>query len=441
MNLDWIRAGRFILLAAVVVTAAGCEETFPTLSLDDDLPIEAVTVEIRLPYSEFGSDFDVIGTYGLQSSLPLLTVAHEFGDSLEANALFRTGEFPASITAPDTLGTNRTDSLYTVPTGRLVVRLDTLAARPDSTFSLVAELLDMEWDRATANWEFAVDTVLRTEAWTEPGAGPGVLLGEGAWDAELEASDSLVIPLDSAGVAALQDSTGMARGLRIRMADSGRRVRLTGLDFRGDARPSFNADTTVTVTASTLASSFIHAPELIPAEGDLTVGGAPAWRSVFKVTLPDELEGNEEVCAEVTCPVKLTPERVVFAGLQLTGKTQDEAYIPVDTLLVDMRSIVNPGILPRSPLTSTIIPFPASVPPELFFPEADPELVEIPVTFYIRDLIRGETAGGEEVFPGIAILVPLEPLSFGAMRFYGPDSDHPPTIRLLLTLSDEVDLN
>jgi hypothetical protein len=433
---------RAIRGAAIVAVAAGvgaCGEQLPILDLEGDLPIETLTLEVRLPWEEFGSDLQVWGTYGLPQQLPYAVVAHEFGDSLESRGLMRVNPFPETITAPDTNGVNLPDSLFTVPTGRVVLRIDTIRTRPEEPVTLVLETLPQEWDARTATWDMAVDTVFRTVEWEEPGAGPVTFLGQGLWDPSVEGSDSVVVELDSAAVAVLNDSLGALRGFRIRSAEAETRLRVTGGSLRGDARPSFNPDTTVALATSLWALTFIHSPELKPQAGDIVVGGAPAVRSVFSIDLPAEVTGDEEFCSQVKCPFPLDPDEVVLANLVLTGRAQERAFAPVDTLLLDIRPVVNPDLLPRAPLGEAILFLANRVPPEIFNDD-DPGSVQVNLTFYIRDLLKGETAGGNPVYPTVVLHGPLEPLALEAMRFSGPEGANPPELRLLLTVSEEVKL-
>ena len=106
---------------------------------------------------------------------------------------------------------------------------------------------------------------------------------------------------------------------------------------------------------------------------------------------------------------------------------------------MNSRGVADPDALPRSPLGNPVIPFSARAGPELFQSGGD-LAVEIPVTLYVQDLIRGSTPGGDPVFPTLALLTPFEPFSFEVMRFRGAGLEGEPYIRLLLTAGGEVDL-
>ncbi len=429
-----------ILGGALALFTAGCGELLPTFGFPRDIPIDATSFEVRIPLSEFGSNIRTFGGFGLAADLRSATVANQFGGALNSHAVIRVDTLPTELITPDSLDDVRVDTAFTVPRGRLVIRLDTIGARPTSDLTLVAEALSQSWDFFTATWTMAVDSITRQEAWTEPGGGSVTPLGQGSWDTLAEGSDSLVIELDSTGLALIQDLEYPGKGgVRIRMADPGERVRIRSVSLIGNARPSFKPDTLVDISALVPETSFIFDQGPQPNPGEWIVGGAPAFRTVLDVSIPDEVTADPEICAQITCPIQLTPELVLFAGLVLTGAPVEPQFLPLDTLLVDARGVADPDALPRSPLGNPVIPFSARAGPELFQSGGD-LAVEIPVTLYVQDLIRGSTPGGDPVFPTLALLTPFEPFAFEVMRFRGAGLEGEPYIRLLLTAGGEVDL-
>ena len=98
------RRARVAVVMGVSLLWIGCVEKTPT-SIDDDLlPDQPVTVEIFLPWTEFGSALQVYGGYGAPNELGLGVVAHEFGGTLEARTLVRHGAYPRSASVRDTTG-------------------------------------------------------------------------------------------------------------------------------------------------------------------------------------------------------------------------------------------------------------------------------------------------------------------------------------------------
>jgi hypothetical protein len=432
-----------VLGGALLLLTAGCGEQLPTFPFQREIPVDANSFEVRIPLAEFASNIRILGGFGLAADLRSATVANGFGDGdpLTAHALIRVDTLPSEIITADSLGDVGVDRDFTIPGGRLVVRLDTIGARPTSNITLSADALGESWDFFTATWTMAADSVTRADPWTQPGGGAVTPLGSGAWDTEAEGSDSLVIELDSAGVALIQDMEAPAAGgVRIRLEDAGERVRIRSVSLVGNARPSFKPDTLVDFSANVPETTFIfdQGPQANP--GEWIIGGVPAFRTLMDINIPTELPGDPELCALVECPITLTPELLLFASVVLTGADVQTQFFPLDTLLIDARGVVDPDALPRSPLGEPVIPTSALAGPELFRPETEDRTLQIPVTFYVQDLIRGETPGGDPVFPTLALLTPFEPFSFEVMRFQGAGTEGEPYLRLLLTVGGEVGL-
>lgn len=427
--------------ALIALASAACTEQLPTFGFDRDVPVDAVSFEVRVPFDEFAEEAFTLGGFGFPAELVSQIAANSFGDSLDAHVLARADTFPSSIVTPDSLGESRVDTLFTVPQGRLIVGIDTANANPGGELTLVAEALSRDWDRRTTTWTMAVDSIDRQEAWEEPGGGPVTFLGSGTWDRADAGADSVVIQLDSAAIEVLRNDTLPSPwGFRIRVEQEGRRARIRSMRIEGDARPSVKPDTLVGLNAAVLNRTFIYSPYVEPEAGDLYVGGAPSFRSILTFSLPDSIYPDAEVCAQIDCPVALDEDIVLFASVVLTGKIQEEAYRPVNDILMDIRGVTEPEKLPRSPLSPPVIFANTGAVPEIFAP-GEGGVVEIPVTTYLRDLLRGETPGGNPVFPTAAVITPVEPFTFEVMRFHGPESENAPYLRILFTVADQVGLN
>jgi hypothetical protein len=265
----------------------------------------------------------------------------------------------------------------------------------------------------------------------------------GVWDpasGDSLLADSAVIEVDSATVAQWGDTTDIARGLRLDALTDGVRLKVTGVQLRLDTRPSLNPDTLVELVTSARYLTFAYDPFPEPPENSIRIGGVPAWRTVFEMTLPEALDGPEELCAQVGCPLVLKPEMVSSASLVLRTEAPSPAFRPTDTLRADVRPVLEPSRLPKSPLGSTLVSaFGVSLPPELFSAGGEEDL-SLSLGAYIVDLIRGESVLGETVPTTLALLSLFEPLSLQYVSFEGPQSENPPVLRLILTVGEGVEI-
>ncbi len=435
--------GRRMLAVALLAAAGACSEALPTVERDD-LVRSGFATEVILEYDEFASGARVYGGYGRPSDLGAGFVAHDYGsragggegaqEGLEASSLLRFGRYPRSAQVLDTTGANVPDSMLTFLFGRLVLRFDSLSSvHNDEPVEIVAHALTEPWDGATAGWQYAIDSVGHRELWSVPGGGAVEEIGAAVWDPET--GDSIRIRVDSAWIAAWADTTDNRRGVRVGTTTPGVRLRVTAALLRLETRPSVNPDTIVQVPSSTENRTFIYAPVPRPPLKTLRVGGVPAWRTVMDLDVPTVLDRPDELCEVVGCPVGITADHVSFAALRFTTRPGVRSFAPSDTLSLDLRSVLAPDFLPKSPLGPSLSgPFGTLVPPEWFQPPAA-EVVEIPVTGLVRDLLRGETVDGDPVSGTIAVLSAFEPLSVEYMSFDGPTSPAAPTLRLVLNFS------
>lgn len=418
------------------LTFVACQQDLPTAEDPDLIPVNVNTVEVRLPFSDFASALRVFGGYGRASELGTGFVANDYEGELDASTLLRFGRYPRSAQVLDTTGTTRADSALTFLSGRLVLRMDTLASVATGPVEVTAHALTEPWDGATATWTAAIDSVDRTFPWTEPGGGVVEPVGSAVWDPA--AGDSVAIMVDSARVAQWGDSTDLGRGVRITTPDLGVRLQVSSAALWIETRPSVNPDTLIQVLAGRDDLTFIYDPVPTPPADAAWVGGAPAWRSILDVTLPQQLTGPPVLCARVTCPVALTEEVVSFAALRLTTRPPPAGFTPSDTLSMDLRMVLAPELLPKSPLGPTAVGLAGEVlDPDLFGSEVG-SVVEIPLTGLVRDMIRGETLAGDPVSNSIALLSLFEPLSLQFFAFDGVGSLAQPELRMILTFSNGI---
>ncbi len=430
------RGTRQAVAVLAVALFAACQQELPTAQDPDLVPIDVTTVEVRLSFSEFAEAARVFEGYGRASELGSAFVANQFGGDLDAATLLRFGNYPSVAQVLDTTGTTRPDSALTFLSGRIVVRLDTLSSIHSGPVQFTAHALSEQWDGVTATWTSAIDSVGVNVPWSTPGGGALTPVATGTWDPAQ--GDSVELVVDSAQVAAWGDGLDLTRGVRISSEDPGTRLKVNSALFWLETLPSINPDTLIEVLANNEAFTFIYDPRPPVAADELRIGGTPAWRSVLDLDIPEILNGPVDLCAEVACPVTLSEDVISFAALRLTSRATPASFMPSDTLSLDLRSVLAPDLLPKSPLGPTVVGLVGEIlVPELFGPQAG-TVIEIPVTGLIRDIVRGETVTGEAMTNSIALLSLFEPLSLQFVSFDGAGAPAEPELRLILTFSNGI---
>lgn len=427
---------RLLAGLCLLATMAGCSDEYPTSPDEDLLPITARTFEIVIPWDDFASDLQVFGGYGRTSSLSAEVVARDFEGVLNARPLVRFGAYPRSAQVRDTTGTSVTDVDLTFVGGRVFAVIDTLELDAEEGAEFAVSDLVTEWDPATATWERAVDSIGEEIPWGEPGAGDAEPVASAEWNpAE---GDSVFIPLDSATVAEWSDTLDVTRGFRLELETPGRRLELTAVGLQLTTRPSVNPDTLLTLPVTTTGSTFIYDPTPEPVAGEIRVGGSPSWRSVFGIDLPAAVNGPPGLCQAVGCPYTLDPDDLNAAFLVLRTRTTQAGFQPNDSVRLDVRPVLAPDRLPKSPLGESLVGTQGvSFPPAVFGEEAGEE-IQIPVSTFVEDLLRGETEEGL-VPPGtIGLLSFFEPSSLGFANLAGPGEEGEPFVRMIVTTSDTV---
>lgn len=431
------RAPMMRVALASLVALAGCGQEDP-VSVDGGLiPLTPQTVEVRLPWSEFGAGVEIIGGFGSPSQLFSQVVSLDYRGDLDSRALVRFTRFPTVAQVRDSTGTTRPDSSFTFLSGRIVARMDTVRSQVTGPVELTLNRLDGEWHARSANWDLLVDTVQDQRAWAEPGAGPAVPLGTATWDPAQ--GDSIVFPLDSATVALFGDTTGIRSTARLDMVTTGELVEVLNVNLRLDARPSSNQDTVISLNAPLLEGTFVYSPFPDPPPDGIRAGGAPAWRTVITMDVPTILNGPAALCAQVGCPFTLEPDRLNHASLILTSRASfPSAFQPSDSLVLDVRPVLVPERLPKSPLGPSFLGVVGrSIAPDFFGSGAGQE-IPITITEFVR--ARIDPGRSEQLTNQVALLSLLEPFSVGFGDFDGPGDPGEPVLRLILTASDPVEI-
>jgi len=426
------------LIAATVFGVVACEETSPT-SLDGDLiPVGPATVEVILPWSEFGSTIETFGGFGSPDDLIAQVVAEDYRGTLDSRALVQFTTFPRAATVQDSTGETRADSSLTYLDGYVVARIDTVRSRTDGAVEMALNTFEQQWHAPSTSWDLRVDTVLDEQAWEEPGAEPSTRLATGTWNPEV--SDSVIFPLDSATLAIFNDTIGSRPSARVDMVTPGAFTEVLSLDLRINVRPSINQDTIIVVSALPERRTFIYSPFPEPEEDGIRVGGAPAWRTVLTLDMPTVLNGPDTLCALVTCPFTLTPRRLNYAAIIITSEeTVPGAFQPTDTLLADARPVLVAERLPKSPLGPSFLGLAGrALAPDAFGPNAGTEF-PIVVTDFISSLVDPDI-DVDSVPSELSLLSLLEPFSVSYATFGGAGSPGEPKLRLILTAIDTVEI-
>jgi len=430
---------RGVLLMGAVLLIGGCENTVPTTGDRNEIPVESRSVELRLPFEAFASDFAEYSGFGRLSGLPGSVVAHAWRGDTDIHAMYRFLPPPRIVQVLPPGGTaTQPDSLWVPSYGVVTLRLDTLEVRGTPPLQLHAERILSRWDPSTAGWELAVDTVGGRVSWGEAGGGPVLAIDSRSWTRAQ--GDTISFTVDSATVSAWARGEPLEQGLRIRGSTPGMRLPVVSADLRIFVRPSIRPDTLVQIIAlgvevTTLAPS---APASVP--GAFRVGGAPGWRATFRMQLPSTVGPEFNACLPGECPLELLPERLVYAGLELHSRATVPAGLqPLDTMVVNLRPVLAPDYLPRSPIDIPVHAAPRFLAPQLFSSSPNSK-VEIPMTRYIRDLLRDQREGGTQVPRALALVPGLEPWALDLASFHAPGDSLGPTLRLILTTSEGIPL-
>ncbi len=417
-------------LTAAMGVLSGCTEESPT-SVGGDLIGEGFrTFEVVLDAATFLDRDTTYDRFGTLNAAPFGLVAESFAGELTAHTLFRV-RAPARVTYQNAEGTSITDTAFTVVGGTVQLILDSQGeARPPVELQIME--VTESWDVATASWELRVDSTGVSEPWTTPGGTTDRVMGMGIW----LTGDTVLIPLDSAEAAIWMDTTAANRGGLIRANTPGSRLRIQGLSFQFDVRPS-SADTIVQA-GSAGANVIVATPEPPAPDGtELRVGGLPIWRSALRF-LP--LADVQIPCepGSTNCTVSLRDVDINRATLVLRPNTVAGHRIE-RPLKLEARGILRATGVPvnRSPLSPAVDS--SNALPSDAFDGASTESYEavVPLTGFVRQNIApGE---GREAVAWIALLARAEqsaPL-FGYAEFGAALSATPPELRLMVTVESE----
>lgn len=445
---------RLLLLPLLAIGLAACKDQLPTSVDPQLLPVGPVSIEVRLPWSQFATGATVMEGYGHPTDGSGGFISNQYQGVVDSHLLYHFAAFPTSADVADSLGTTVTDDSLHVVGATFKLHLRAAAGSNTGAVVIGAARTLTHWDARTASWEFAVDSAGNRQAWPEPGGGPVEPIGLTSWNPEVD-GDSAVFVLDSAAVAGLVDTTLTERGVRISMETVGEQALGLVLEVVLQVRPSVNPDTTIAL-ASQLPTdfTFVYDPKPQPNTTGLRIGGIPSARTVVTLALPKTVPGNAQVCAITTCPLELTGSRLNHATLVLTSRPSQQGFRPPDSLRVQAVEVLAPEVLPKSPIGPSIfidgsgLTNGARVSGEAFVPGGTRK-VEIPITPIVENLFNGTTPSGETPSSTVALLsyrcfeeagICREPASIGFGSFAGVGEPGEPYLRLILTVSDAVGL-
>lgn len=408
----------FGLAAALLAGAAACSDETPTLT--GGFPPEArpETREVLVPASQF---LRVLGSYRGYTDVydaQFLTVAQDF-EGLNAHALSRFQRFPREVTYLRDAA-QRTDSLYTITGGSLVVRVDTTAstARP---FTLRVYQGAQSYDPNSATWTAAVDTGNVRVPFAQPGGTRGALLGE----ATSTQGDSLVFALTPAQLRSLTDTA--SKGVVITAAQAGTRVEIANLVLRARARPdSARPDTTIIISAAGQSAVTVYTPEQPDAgPGVIAAGGLLSARTLLELDVNQRVPGCGplEQCENV----KLNQVQLNSVALLLKPLETPGGFDPVGPLPLNLRRVSEPELGRRAPLGCCAPGDPSGLLDRTVFYNPADSVVVIPLT-----QLALRTAFSTDTLPTTFALLSeagAGPATFG-VGFFRSD----PQLRIVYTL-------
>ncbi len=430
---------RLVAVASTMalVAFAACTEKSPSGPDDSQLPAEPLTVTLQIPWDDFASNLQVFGGYGAPDDLGTTVVARAFG-GVEARTLLRFEPYRISASVRDSLGNLRTDTALTIIDAYVVALFDTVATVAPGVVTLALGQMQEDWHSPSANWTNSVDTIGGAEPWAAPGGGTVTPIR--ATDYDPASGDSAQFFLDSAQIANWRNAPDSIRSVRLDVLTDGSRLELGGAAIRLVATSRIDPDTVIVLTVPTTARTFIYDLLPSPPADGMRVGGAPAWRTVLRVALPATLSGPAELCAAVGCPYALSPSNVTYAGLGLRSRKPPDAFQPSDSIRLDVRAVLSPPTLPKSPLSGSLVSQGGSVVRPEAFGVDEGTLVDIPITAFVQTFLAGPDASGRQPSNTLALLATREPGSFAFAEFFGPGGPNAPVLKLILTVSPPMEL-
>ena len=419
--------------AGAVSSCTENDTTAPDLGF---LQIDPRTAEVLIPFADFVDDVQVFGGYGAAQDLGYGAVTLDL-DGMTARALAHLNDLP---TVAEVTASTRFSG------GRVVLIFDTVSGPSDSLVDVELYEVSEDWHPPTVTWEVAVDTAGERRSWTQPGGGLTTVLGGATFNAFRDRQtnsaaalvDTVSIPIDSATVAALGE-TGAVKGFLVSAVQPGVLLRMVGVRLQIFAVLATTPETIMEVGVPAVDLTFMTDPAPTAPMGWLRVGGVPSWRSIITMSIPPTVDGPAEFCGSVGCQVDLTQVHVNLAELVLTTRQTESGFQPQDTTRMEIRSVLNTELLPKSPVGGPLGPFVESLSPELFSVQAGTE-ASLSLTSFVAGLLSEAAETGTVSVATVALLSAIEPFTIGFASFEGGGGAGAPALRLLYTAANGVGL-
>lgn len=441
MNEEWMVMSRWMGAAVLVglFVVGGCGDGTPTSSNENLLP-GVSTHEVIIPYAEFVRDVSLYNGFGSPASLSAPVVARSYKGELEARALLNFAAPPRTVRVPEPGDTATVaDSTFVPVGGTLELVMDALDYGEGSTVEVALGALSIPFDHRTASWELAVDTLGGQSPWPEPGAGSVREVDTVEWDPA--AGDTVRFQVDSVTATEWAIRSDSERGsARIESRTEGTLLQVRGATFVADVRSDINPDTLVTFSSEWERTTVVYTPSTEASGPGLLIGGAPAWRTYLSLAPPVRLNPGAAYCEGIPCPVDLTADNLIYAGLVLTtSETLQGGFQPIDSLRVQARAVISPERVPRSPLGPPVQSSPRVIPPAAFGVDGA-TTVEISMSGYVRQLLRQASDGADPPAGTLALYSAAEAGALQYGTFRGPGQEGEPALRLIFTLFEGVRL-
>ena len=439
---------RYWLATAVFCAGAvsSCKENNTTAPDLGFLEVNPRTVEVILPFDDFVDDVQVFGGYGSTADFNRGVVSLDF-DGLNVRSLVNLEDFPTSADVQGSDGVVRRDSDLTFVGGRAVLVFDTIDGTVN--FPVGVEVFDVteEWHGPTVSWDVAVDTAGDRRLWTQPGGAANNSLGTGTFDAFVDQVDddaaalvdTLSINFDSATVAGIVGNGGGPAGFLLAATQSGSFLNVLNMTLILRTVPSTRPDTILDLFVAAEDLNFIVDAVPPTPVGWLRVGGAPSWRSIISMKLPRTIDGTAEVCGVVDCQVDLTEVDVNLAELVLTTRQTETGFQPRDTTGMEIRRVLKPQLLPKSPLGERLLTVTEILPPAFFSAQAGTS-VSVLMTDFVTAVLGIAAVTDTVPDVSLALFSIPEPNQIGFASFEGPGGAGAPALRLLFTVANDVGL-
>jgi hypothetical protein len=156
------------------------------------------------------------------------------------------------------------------------------------------------------------------------------------------------------------------------------------------------------------------------------------------MSIPRTVDGTAESCGTVGCQVDLTEADLNRAELVLTTRQTELAFQPQKNTTIDIRAVLNPELLPKSPLGKQQFPV-ETIQPELFSIQAGTQ-VSISMTPFVAEILLDAAVTGTVSKASLALFSTIEPNMIGFASFEGGGGAGAPALRLVYTTANPMGL-